>query len=213
MDSLQLTLCFWRSEDSLSLLPQLCNAQGNLVESTQCNKELRLFARHYPDSLLLIDHERNAGEAKLLPHWLLELAERHKVAIYNTPESHRLASTLLTNGFQGVIQQSQRPETQLLAIRTMHQGSLWFSREVLEQTCGELLMERKNNLAHCKAKDALNQLTQREQLVYSFVAAGLSNKAIAKQLGISEYTVKAHLSSAYRKTQTQSRAELVGKLS
>ena len=42
------------------------------------------------------------------------------------------------------------------------------------------------------------QLSEREREVLAMVAAGLQNKQISRQLGISEKTVKAHLTSVFR---------------
>jgi DNA-binding NarL/FixJ family response regulator len=52
-------------------------------------------------------------------------------------------------------------------------------------------------------------LSPRESEVLRQVAAGLTNKAIALQLGISEHTVKFHLGSAMTKLGAASRAEAV----
>jgi DNA-binding NarL/FixJ family response regulator len=52
-------------------------------------------------------------------------------------------------------------------------------------------------------------LTPRESEVLRYVAAGQTNKAIALKLGISEHTVKFHLSSAMSKLGAASRAEAV----
>ena len=52
-------------------------------------------------------------------------------------------------------------------------------------------------------------LSPREGEVLRHVAAGLTNKAIALRLGISEHTVKFHLGSAMSKLGAASRAEAV----
>jgi DNA-binding NarL/FixJ family response regulator len=56
-----------------------------------------------------------------------------------------------------------------------------------------------------------NLLTPRENEVLSAIAAGLSNKAIARQLDISLHTVKFHIESLLRKLGARSRAEAVAK--
>lgn len=53
------------------------------------------------------------------------------------------------------------------------------------------------------------ELTSRELEVLRLVAAGESNKAIAWKLGISEHTVKFHLSSIFPKLRVSSRTEAV----
>jgi len=49
-----------------------------------------------------------------------------------------------------------------------------------------------------RATSPLDDLTDRERQVLTLVAEGLPNKQIARRLDISEKTVKAHLTSAFR---------------
>ncbi|ABO49461.1 response regulator receiver protein [Desulforamulus reducens MI-1] len=53
----------------------------------------------------------------------------------------------------------------------------------------------------------VNQLTNREFELLKLIAKGISNKAIAKQLFISEKTVKNHLTSIYSKLGVTNRTE------
>lgn len=55
----------------------------------------------------------------------------------------------------------------------------------------------------------LSSLSKREYQIAILVADGFHNSEIASQLGITERTVKAHLSSIYSKTQTKGRLNLV----
>ena len=55
----------------------------------------------------------------------------------------------------------------------------------------------------------VEQLTAREMEVIQLMAQGLANKQIALKLGISEHTVKFHLSSLYAKLNISSRTEAV----
>jgi len=52
-------------------------------------------------------------------------------------------------------------------------------------------------------------LTEREVQVLDLLAAGLANKQIALQLGISEHTVKFHVSSIYTKLNATNRTQAV----
>ena len=52
-------------------------------------------------------------------------------------------------------------------------------------------------------------LTSRERDVLEWLALGLSNRATAERLGISEHTVKFHVASIYGKLGASSRAEAV----
>jgi FixJ family two-component response regulator len=64
-----------------------------------------------------------------------------------------------------------------------------------------------------KTVDALRarfeSLTAREKEVIGFVAAGLANKQIAAEMGISNATAKVHRANIMRKMQARSLAELL----
>jgi DNA-binding NarL/FixJ family response regulator len=49
------------------------------------------------------------------------------------------------------------------------------------------------------------RLTEREQEIFDLIARGLTNKEIARELDISDQTVKTHLHRAYVKLQQSGR--------
>ncbi len=59
------------------------------------------------------------------------------------------------------------------------------------------------------APELVDDLTTREMEVLRFVAEGLTNRAIAQQMTISEHTVKFHLNAIMSKLGAQSRTEAV----
>jgi DNA-binding NarL/FixJ family response regulator len=62
---------------------------------------------------------------------------------------------------------------------------------------------------HTRVSPAGEPLTAREREVLELVAAGLPNKAIARELGISEHTAKFHVGSLLGKLGAGSRTEAV----
>ena len=57
--------------------------------------------------------------------------------------------------------------------------------------------------------DLVEELTPRETEVLQLLADGLTNKAIAQRLGISDHTVKFHVNAVLGKLGAQSRTEAV----
>ena len=68
---------------------------------------------------------------------------------------------------------------------------------------------RENEGAASKLRAQFESLTPREQEVIAFVTAGLMNKQIAAEIGVSEVTVKVHRGNVMRKMGARSLADLV----
>jgi len=64
---------------------------------------------------------------------------------------------------------------------------------------------------HASSEDAPALLTPREAQILTLVGQGMSNKAVARALGISVHTVKFHLEALFGKLDATSRAEAVAK--
>jgi FixJ family two-component response regulator len=70
-------------------------------------------------------------------------------------------------------------------------------------------VERQHDKQLANLRRQFSRLTIREQEVFRLVAAGLMNKQIAADLGVSEITVKIHRGNMMRKMGAKSLAELV----
>ena len=68
---------------------------------------------------------------------------------------------------------------------------------------------RARDVAFLQTRARFEALTSREQEVLSLVTAGLMNKQIAAELGVSEITVKVHCGNAMKKMDARSLADLV----
>jgi NarL family two-component system response regulator YdfI len=89
-------------------------------------------------------------------------------------------------------------------IRAAARGETLLKPEILEK-----LLENKNSEAKSVETESDIELTDREIEVLVAVAKGERSKEIAYKLGITERTVKAHLSNIYSKLGVDSRAAAV----
>ena len=69
-------------------------------------------------------------------------------------------------------------------------------------------MSTRPNIMSDNAKQ-LTALTERQREVATLICQGLSNKQIAKELGVTEGTVKIHLHLIYKRLDVRSRADLL----
>jgi len=80
---------------------------------------------------------------------------------------------------------------------------------VLHPDFAEDLFPRNESTTRTLPSSPMQALTPREIEVLGMLALGLGNKTIAKHLGISEHTVKFHISSIFQKLNASSRTEAV----
>jgi FixJ family two-component response regulator len=88
-----------------------------------------------------------------------------------------------------------------------------FKDEELLGAIRDAIERSRAALAHASGirvlRELYRSLTPREQEVMALVVAGLLNKQIAGQLGITQITVKAHRGQVMRKMRSDSLADLV----
>lgn len=94
-----------------------------------------------------------------------------------------------------------------IAVVVSH-GGLWIGPDLMNRVvhaAGKALSQER----HPSYPDTLGQLSSREKAVAVEVARGAANKEIARTLGITERTVKAHLGSIFSKLNIRDRLQLV----
>jgi DNA-binding NarL/FixJ family response regulator len=89
------------------------------------------------------------------------------------------------------------------AIQVVTSGSIWAPRRLLSKLIDRLLKVPDSSLP-----SGTPHLTDREKEVLELILLARSNREIARQLGIEERTVKAHVGRLMRKTGADNRIEL-----
>lgn len=106
----------------------------------------------------------------------------------NEPETMRQA---LTRGAAGFVSKADAAETMIAAIERVLGGDILDDKRLADKT----------------EVDAPQALTPRQCEVLEFLCQGLSNKLIARQLILSEHTVRGHVQGILRFLQVSSRSE------
>lgn len=121
-------------------------------------------------------------------------------------EDNGVVGTLRALGLKGwgiVSPDAPAPELQT-TVAAVAQGLIVMPPAVMERLLGQRPVVENLNL------EPLDEpLTARESEVLELLGQGLSNKLIARQLNISEHTVKFHISSLYNKLGASSRTEAI----
>jgi DNA-binding NarL/FixJ family response regulator len=113
---------------------------------------------------------------------------------------------LLRQGIYGYCNTYMAATLLARAVKAAREGEVWVGWDLMQRLIRGIAPEasetRESNLVQ------LESLTDREQEIAHYVAQGASNKRIASSLGITERTVKAHLSTVYKKIGVNDRLQL-----
>jgi two-component system nitrate/nitrite response regulator NarL len=127
----------------------------------------------------------------------------------DNPDQHRAA---ILKGARGVIHKSEPAQTILRAIEKVHNGEIWLDRALLSEVFGMLTSDNPVAKPQPMDPDAqrIASLTTRErEIVVTMVhSAGAKQLAVADELGMSEHTLRNHLTTIYSKLCVRGRLEL-----
>ena len=166
-------------------------------DGAQCVRALRELA---PD-LALVDlamPEMNGLE-------VLDAAARERlpvrVAILTATRNAADVARAYRAGAWGILLKDAAPGEILAALAEIAAGRRALPMALVENAFAEERVEQAR-------PGPLDALTARERQVMDLVGRGLSNRAIAEQLGLSEGTIKNHLHSIFEKLGVANRTEL-----
>ena len=125
------------------------------------------------------------------------------MTMVENPQEARLA---LEAGASGYVHYLAVPQVLGQVAEVVAAGGMWLGAELMRQ----LILATARVLPPADIpKVDLSVLTSREKAVAELVAIGKSNKEVARELDITERTVKAHLGAAFEKLQVRDRLQLV----
>jgi DNA-binding NarL/FixJ family response regulator len=156
---------------------------------------------HHPD-VLVLDLFMPGSDGFEVLRTLDRAGSRVAAVVLTGSESELDYAQVVKLGGRGLVLKSDGPERLFNAIRTVANGELAFSDELAQQVLTTMTAESRG------AANALARLSERERQIAYYVARGMKNKDIGRELTISENTVKRHLQSIFTKTGARDRLEL-----
>lgn len=139
------------------------------------------------------------------------------VIVLSGSEDPGLMKGLLAMGVQGFIPKAYSPDVMLSAVRLVLSGGVYVPPLLLQERGEGAVMSAPAASAAPVANvsaDSLEErlrklLTERQIDVLRLLSQGKPNKLIARDLGISEGTVKIHLAAIFRALNVRNRVEAV----
>ncbi|GHD79298.1 LuxR C-terminal-related transcriptional regulator [Vogesella fluminis] len=132
---------------------------------------------------------------------------RARVIVLSSTPSDRQAVQWLGAGAAGFLHAFSQPATLRQADAVVAADGIWIGIGLMQQLCARFGQVARTD------SPLLAQLTERERDVVGHLREGKSNKQIARDMDISERTVKAHLTAIFGKLGVPDRVQLLLKLS
>lgn len=134
-----------------------------------------------------------------------------KIIVLTIHDDENYVMEVIKAGAVGYLLKDIEPGMLVMAIRTVHKGESFIYPTLAKKLFGEINRQHERNLEAVKVMERSKEerLSYREIEVLEMVCKGLSNQEVAKQLFLSEKTVKNHLTSIFRKIGVSDRTQAV----
>jgi DNA-binding NarL/FixJ family response regulator len=113
----------------------------------------------------------------------------------------------IRNGVRGYLFRNTDSNQFIKSIKCVNDGELWVERKTMVKVFESFSISPKDKKS--KGSTSIYNLTETQTKIVKLVLAGLSNKNIAKDLYISEKTVKFHLYKIYKQFFVKNRSQLI----
>jgi len=168
-----------------------------------CQGAQDVIAEHMPDVVVLDMRMPDMTGLEFLKQ-LRENKFSMPITMLTTSRVDRDVIDSLQSGAQGYLLKDIEPDELIKSLNNIVAGNIIVAPELM----GILANAVKGESASEEAKkDLVSSLTPREHEILCLVAEGQSNKVIARNLGISDGTVKLHVKAILRKLEVHSRVE------
>ena len=155
---------------------------------------IKSIEKNLPDIVLLDLRMPNESGIDVLK----KLREKYKslpIVMLTTSDAEKDLIDALRNGASGYLLKDMEPDNLVVALRDVLKGETIVAPNLV-QILAKFHQGDDNEI---NMSNLINTLTPRESEILELLAEGQSNKLIAKNLGISDGTVKLHVKSILRK--------------
>lgn len=195
-------------ESKLRITRLVSSADIDIIQQSR-SYFLSSTTKHLDTDLIAIPFDYDEINKKAIAEVLRQLASDHAVFIFQAERTLLEPAIALHNNVRGVLYRDEQPDRIINAVRALLSGEFYFSRSLISAFVDKLLTEKQPSLQFQAEQLTDNVLTKQEKRIIQLVSKGARNKEIALALEISANTVKAHLATIFRKTQSRNRVELL----
>ncbi|MBK1736140.1 two-component system response regulator NarL [Halorhodospira abdelmalekii] len=189
-----------------SALQELLESQGISTATGSGRDDIVALTAEFQPDLVLLDLRMPGQDGLTVLQQLRANNPQLPVVMLTGSEEERDLFDCLRAGAQGYLLKDSDPDYLVSALHEVTQGRIAIAPQ-LTDTLARALGQPPGAHDPQRPPDPFAVLTPRERDILEHLATGESNKVIARQLGISDGTVKLHVKSVLRKLGVRSRVE------
>ncbi|GAA5443603.1 nitrate/nitrite response regulator protein NarL [Microbulbifer sp. NBRC 101763] len=172
-----------------------------LVAEASSGEEALELAKQYEPDLILLDLNMRGMDGLDTLRAMRAADVSSRIVILTVSDNNADVVSCIRAGADGYLLKDMEPEDILDQVIQATHGKLAISQRLTEILASAL--RKPDN----SGADTLSTLTSREYQILQLIADGLSNKLIARELDISDATVKVHVKHLLKKLGMRSRVE------
>lgn len=177
------------------------HADIEIVTAGEVSEAVDLISASERFDLVLLDYDMPGMQALQGLRTVMDQADAPPVALISGIASHDIVERAFQMGARGFLHKSMPAASLLNAIRFMALGERYIPVDFLTSEKGQLAPLTTSPRSHAA------NLTPREAEVLRALCNGLTNKEIARDLQLTEPTVKLHVKTLYRRLGVGNRTQ------
>jgi DNA-binding NarL/FixJ family response regulator len=177
-----------------AVVPQACPG-AEIAEATSQEEVLAAVTGKSPFDLLLLDLNLPGAAGLSCLHALRKIIPATPIVVVSAVGDPKVMQDAIMGGASAFIPKSAPSQVLINALKVILAGGTYMPTGVVAA------------LRHADPAAAHSELTLRQRRVLALLSTGLSNKHIAREMDISEITVKAHVSAIFRKLGVTNRMQ------
>ena len=140
---------------------------------------------------------------------IYERFPRMPIAMFTVFSRDEMLAEALAEGVNGFITKDESTENVAAALLRASRGEPVMSSRPTKMLVSAYQSEQKRATAEARIQELVNELPPRLRDIYTCLLEGLTNRRIARKLGISENTVRIYVSEVLHRLGHTSRTELI----
>lgn len=173
----------------------------DIVGEGGSSEDAQAIAQQSNPDVMLLDISMPGGGLNAVEA-ILDRQPSQKIIMLTVSESHSDIATALKLGAKGYVLKGVGSRMLSEIVRAVHGGEMYLSPALSARMIAGI-----SQTGNPSSATGIHELTEREHDVLRLVAAGLSNKRIARDLDLHEKTIKHHLTRIFAKLKVSNRTE------